>query len=100
MKLSELAHYATESTGATLANTLSRMIIEVKPIVAHCIGAMSGFTGLAAATGMSDWIEDMEQWLGLGIVLMAFVGGFFYMVYWFIKMRLIMKSNQDVDLDE
>ena len=84
MKLSELTNYATESTFATV---LSRMIVEVKPVVAHCIGAISGFTGLTAATGMSDWIENTEQWLGLGIVLMAFVGGAFYAIYWFLKMR-------------
>ena len=61
MKLSELTNYATESTFATV---LSRMIVEVKPVVAHT-----------------------ERWLGLGIVLMAFVGGAFYAIYWFLKMR-------------
>jgi len=61
---------------------LNRIADEVKPGVAHTVGAVSGGTGLVL---WADIAKHLTIMMGLLIAVMAFIGGVFYATYWAIK---------------
>lgn len=63
-------------------NFLNRVADEVKPGVAHTVGATSGATGIVL---WSDLARHLTIFMGLFVALMAGIGGAFYACYWAIK---------------
>lgn len=63
-------------------NFLNRIADDVKPGVAHTVGATSGATGIVL---WSDMARHLTVFVGLFVAVMACIGGMFYACYWAIK---------------
>lgn len=61
---------------------LNRIADDVKPGVAHTVGAVSGGTGIVL---WSDLARHLTIFMGLFVATMAGIGGAFYACYWGIK---------------
>lgn len=60
----------------------ARIVEAVPPSASHAVGVGSGLTGLAL---WADWAKHITVFAGLGVALLALVGGTFYAAYWGFK---------------